>query len=101
MEELANWFTELKTELSSEEVSDSCEGAERLLEQFSTQRDSTLDACASTISEGDSLLAELGKAGLTVEMDNSGSCSAVQQTLEKLSSEREELGELWATRKLR
>ena len=43
----------------SSKVSDSYEGAERLVAQFSTQRDSTLDACASTIAEGESLLAEL------------------------------------------
>ena len=34
-------------------------------------------------------------------MDASGSVSAVQTTLEKLSSQRDELGDLWATRKLR
>lgn len=34
-------------------------------------------------------------------MDTSGSVSAVQTTLEKLSSQRDELGDLWATRKLR
>ena len=45
-------------------MSDSYEGAERLVAQFSTQRDSTLDACASTIAEGESLLAELGKSSL-------------------------------------
>ncbi len=39
--------------------------------------------------------------GVTVEMDASGSVSAVQTTLEKLSSQRDELGDLWATRKLR
>ena len=58
-EELTGWLFELKSELQSEEVSDSLEGAERLIEQFSTQRDSTLDACASTIAEGKTLLEEL------------------------------------------
>ena len=33
--------------------------------------------------------------------DNSGSISSVQTTLDRLSSQRDELGELWATRKLR
>ena len=101
VDELANWFGELKAELGSEEVSDSYEGAERLVAQFSTQRDSTLDACASTIAEGESLLAELSKCGVTSDMDSTGSCTSVATTLEKLGTEREELGELWNTRKLR
>jgi hypothetical protein len=57
--QLTGWLGELKQELQSEEVSESLEGAERLIEQFSTQRDSTLDACASTIAEGKTLLEEL------------------------------------------
>ena len=101
VEELSNWFSDLKAELTSEEVSETYEGAERLLEQFSTQRDSTLDACASTISEGQSLVEELNNGGVTTEMDSSGSLASVQSTLEKLSSDREELGELWSTRKMR
>ena len=102
VEELSNWFSELKSELASEEVSETYEGAERLLEQFSTQRDSTLDACASTIAEGQSLLDTLNTAGApSQEMEGSGSIASVQTTLEKLSSDREELGELWSTRKLR
>ena len=101
VEELSNWFSDLKAELTSEEVSETYEGAERLLEQFSTQRDSTLDACASTISEGQSLVEELNNGGVTAEMDSSGSLASVQSTLEKLSSDREELGELWSTRKMR
>lgn len=101
VEELSNWFAELKSELTSEEVSETYEGAERLLEQFSTQRDSTLDACVNTIGEGQSLVEELKSCGVTAEMDSSGSLATVQTTLEKLSSDREELGELWSTRKLR
>ena len=109
VEELSNWFSELKSELASEEVSETYEGAERLLEQFSTQRDSTLDACASTIAEGQSLLETLNtstassssSAGANTEMESSGSLASVQSTLEKLTSDREELGELWSTRKLR
>ena len=58
-EELTNWLNELRVELQSEEVAETLEGAERLLEQFGAQRDSTLDACASTIAEGKTLLDEL------------------------------------------
>ena len=74
-------------------------GAERLLEQFGAQRDSTLDACASTIAEGKTLLDELKAANSPNSNDNS--ISSVQTTLDRLSSQRDELGELWATRKLR
>ncbi len=59
LSQLSGWLSELKQELQSEEVSDSLEGAERLIEQFSTQRESTLDAFASTIAEGKTLLEEL------------------------------------------
>lgn len=104
-EELSGWLSELRGELQSEEVADTLEGAERLLEQFGAQRDSTLDACASTIAEGKTLLDEL-KVTNTQNVsegcsDNSGSMTAVQTTLDRLSSQRDELGELWATRKLR
>ena len=57
--QLTTWLTELRQELASEEVADTLEGGERLIAQFSTQRDSTLDACASTIGEGKALLEEL------------------------------------------
>ena len=70
-EELCNWLTELKMELKSEVMSavgttvasavteEGLSGAERMLDQFAAQRDSTLDACASTIAEGKTLLEEL------------------------------------------
>ena len=78
-EELTNWLTELRVELQSEEVAETLEGAERLLEQFGAQRDSTLDACASTIAEGKTLLEEL-------KSDNN-SVSSVQTTLDRLSGQ--------------
>ncbi|XP_059088154.1 triple functional domain protein-like isoform X1 [Tigriopus californicus] len=100
-EELINWLTELKQELQSEEVSESLDGAERLIEQFSNQRDSTLDACASTIAEGKTLFEELKSNGISMELDASGSMSAVQTTLDRLGTQRDELGELWKSRKMR
>ncbi|XP_023330642.1 triple functional domain protein isoform X4 [Eurytemora carolleeae] len=101
VEELGSWLAELKGELASEEVAETAENAERLLDQFSTQRESTLDALQSTIQEGESLLRELGEQGIDQEMDSTGSVASVQSTLTRLSGEREELGELWTTRKLR
>lgn len=76
-------------------------GAERMLEQFAAQRDSTLDACASTIAEGKTLLEELKSMGVSLEMDPTGSINAVQSTLDRLTSQRDELGDLWTTRKSR
>lgn len=57
--ELSSWFEELRAELHSNKVADSVEAAEQLLEQFTQQRDSTIDAAVSTISEGETLLEEL------------------------------------------
>ena len=87
-------------------MAETLEGAERLVDQFSTQRESTLDACASTLAEGEALQDEVktaagGAAVLTAETDTTGSLAAVQTTLEKLAAEREVLQQLWATRKLR
>ena len=98
--QLTAWLTELKQELQSEEVADSLEGGERLLEQFAAQRDSTLDACASTIGEGKALLEEI-KANANQEADATGSVASVSSALEKLAAQRDELGDLWSTRKLR
>ena len=49
-----------------------------------------LDACASTIAEGKTLLDEL-KSANNAASDNSA--SSVQATLDRLSSQRDELGE--------
>ena len=74
--QLTAWLTELKQELRSEEVAETLEGGERLIEQFGTQRDSTLDACASTIGEGKALLEEF-KGNLGTEVDTTGSVSSI------------------------
>lgn len=51
---------ELKAEKDwTDEVADSPEAAEHQLEQCGNHRDSTLDACMSTIMEGETLLSEL------------------------------------------
>ena len=101
-EELTAWLTELRQELRSEEVADTLEGGERLIEQFSTQRDSTLDACASTIGEGKALLEELKSNNVaSTDVDSTGSITSIQTALDKLATQRDELGDLWATRKLR
>lgn len=57
--QLSSWFEELRAELHSNKVADSLEAAEQLMEQFTQQRDSTIDAAVSTISEGETLLEEL------------------------------------------
>ena len=37
----------------------------------------------------------------TNDMDSTGSITSIQTALDKLAAQRDELGELWATRKLR
>ncbi|KAJ9574580.1 hypothetical protein L9F63_008253, partial [Diploptera punctata] len=97
--ELAGWVDELRQE--NDEAADTLEAAERLLEQCGQQRESSLDACISTIAQGETLLQELRSAGVTAEMDSTGSVAAVEAALDRLNKQREELEELWATRKLK
>ncbi|XP_044733840.1 triple functional domain protein isoform X3 [Chrysoperla carnea] len=103
--ELSSWVDELRQELQNDETgADSLEATERLLEQTAQQRDSCLDACNSTIAEGEALLQELRSVA---EMDGGGvagagsSAAAVEAALQRLANQRAELGELWAARKLR
>nr|CAD7431849.1 unnamed protein product [Timema monikensis] len=56
---LSSWVDELRQELQSDEVADTLEAAERLVEQCGQQRDSSLDASVSTIAQGETLLQEL------------------------------------------
>uniref|UniRef100_T1IXB4 Uncharacterized protein n=1 Tax=Strigamia maritima TaxID=126957 RepID=T1IXB4_STRMM len=99
--ELSTWADELKQELQSNEISESVEGAEHLLDQFTQQRNSTIDAAVNTVTEGEALLEELRNAGMSAEMDTTGSYTSVEDTLEKLNKTREELEELWTARKLK
>ncbi|XP_069191995.1 triple functional domain protein isoform X3 [Procambarus clarkii] len=102
--ELLSWLEELSSELETEErvdeTADSVEAAERLLAQMTTQRDSTLDACVSTTHEGEGLLNELRSANVAPET-GCGSVEGVEEALERLVKKRDELENLWATRKLR
>ncbi|XP_046675322.1 triple functional domain protein isoform X5 [Homalodisca vitripennis] len=98
--ELEGWLEELRQE-GCDEAGDSLETAERQLEECARQRDSCIDACVTTIGQGETLLQELRSVGLTKEMDSTGSVAAVESALDRLNKQREELEELWATRKLR
>lgn len=58
--ELSNWVDELRQELQGDESpAEGLEAVERLLEQTSHSRDQSLDACTSTIAQGEALLQEL------------------------------------------
>uniref|UniRef100_A0AAR5PYU8 Non-specific serine/threonine protein kinase n=1 Tax=Dendroctonus ponderosae TaxID=77166 RepID=A0AAR5PYU8_DENPD len=97
--ELANWADELRQELQQEEsAAEGLETVERLLEQTDQHRVQSLEACASTIAQGEALLQELRAIG---EMDSTGSVSAVESALDRLAKQRNDLEELWAARKLR
>ncbi|CAL4059912.1 unnamed protein product, partial [Meganyctiphanes norvegica] len=102
--ELLSWLEELTGELGNEsgidEQADTVEAAERLLQQMTTQRDSTLDACVSTTHEGEALLNDLRNVGVKSESE-CGSVEGVEAALERLVKSRDELEQLWTTRKLR
>jgi len=53
------WFEELKQELKSSEIAETIADCEAMITQFGQQRDATIDAFVSTISEGESLLQQL------------------------------------------
>ncbi|XP_014237093.1 kalirin isoform X2 [Trichogramma pretiosum] len=97
--ELSGWVDELRQELQQNEIAESLETAERLLEQCAQHRSSCLEACASTIAQGEALLQELRES--TEMPDTTGSIAAVEAALDRLAGRRQELEELWATRKLR
>ncbi|XP_060534993.1 triple functional domain protein isoform X2 [Cylas formicarius] len=97
--ELASWADELRQELQQEEnAAETLESVERLLEQTDQHRVQSLEACASTIAQGEALLQELRSIG---DMDSTGSVSAVESALDRLAKQRNDLEELWAARKLR
>ncbi|XP_078043886.1 trio Rho guanine nucleotide exchange factor isoform X2 [Augochlora pura] len=97
--ELSGWVDELRQELQQDEVAENLETAERLLEQCAQHRASCLEACTSTIVQGEALLRELRES--TDAPDSTGSIAAVEAALDRLAGLRQELEDLWATRKLR
>ena len=116
-------YDELKTELSSSELADTVEGAEDMLIHFEQQKESTIDASANTIQEGQTLLKHLkeyGCAGIssvcsddgTGQDDETGSnsggskavansMSCVEGMLQQLQSHVAQLEELWSERRLK
>lgn len=63
--ELGTWVDELRQELQDDEsaAAEGLEAVERLLEQAGQHRKQSLDACASTIAQGEALLQELRSVG--------------------------------------
>ncbi|XP_071053767.1 triple functional domain protein isoform X4 [Onthophagus taurus] len=97
--ELSTWVDELRQELQNDEsIAEPLDTTERLLEQTAQHRDQSLKACASTIAQGEALLQELRSIG---EIDSTGSISAIEAALDRLSKQRNDLEELWSTRKMR
>lgn len=62
---------ELRQELQQDEVAENLETAERLLDQCAQHRASCLEACTSTIVQGEALLRELRES--TDAPDSTGS----------------------------
>ncbi|XP_034255517.1 kalirin isoform X2 [Thrips palmi] len=101
-DELASWVEELRQEVQNEEAVDCVEGAQRALEECQRQRDHSLHECNAAIAHGQALLQELRSVGLhNAVMDTTGSVGAVETSLERLNKQREELDQLWSTRKLK
>lgn len=63
----------MRQELQQDEVAENLETAERLLEQCAQHRASCMEACASTIVQGEALLRELRES--TDAPDTTGSVS--------------------------
>ncbi|CAB4064111.1 unnamed protein product [Lepeophtheirus salmonis] len=99
VEELNGWLSDLRQELMSEDVSDSLEESEH--------------AIANTITEGKTLIEEVkinamnrgdkvnSSGGNIVSEVESSSVVAVNAALDKLNVQKEELNNLWSTRKMR
>ncbi|KAJ8977414.1 hypothetical protein NQ317_000215 [Molorchus minor] len=119
--ELSNWVDELRqgtaggtswgeirrTLCNDESVAEGLEATERQLEQTAQHRDQSLDACASTIAQGEALLQELRAINTETletiwmfsrtrliaifrsigEMDSTGSVSAVESALDRLAKQ--------------
>ncbi|XP_052122184.1 kalirin isoform X6 [Frankliniella occidentalis] len=101
-DELATWVDELRQEVQNEEAVDCAEGAQRALEECQRQRDHSLHECTAAIAHGQALLQELRSVGLhNAVMDTTGSVGAVETSLDRLNKQREELDQLWSTRKLK
>lgn len=99
--EVAAWIDQLRTEVSTDETllsQENLEGIERLLQQYQDQQESTLNGCMQTIAQGEALLQEMRSLEY---VDNTGSLSALETTLEKLTKQKVELEELWSARKFR
>ncbi|XP_055846907.1 triple functional domain protein isoform X2 [Episyrphus balteatus] len=99
--EVTSWIDQLRTDVSTDETmlsQENLEGIERLLQQYQDQQDSTLNGCMQTIAQGEALLQEMRSLEY---VDNTGSISALETTLEKLTKQKIELEELWSARKFR
>ncbi|XP_058975497.1 kalirin isoform X2 [Musca domestica] len=99
--EVTAWIDQLRADVSSDETmlsQENLEGIERLLQQYREQQDNTLKGCMQTIAQGEALLQEMRSLEYA---DNTGSVSALEAALEKLSKQKVELEELWSARKFR
>ncbi|XP_078619950.1 kalirin-like isoform X2 [Branchiostoma floridae x Branchiostoma japonicum] len=104
IKELSVWIEALKKELQTDELADDIEGTEELIEKFLQQKEATIDASISTISEGENLIEQLRDAAMEGNQDNprhEESIKHIDGVLQKLEESRRELDELWASRKLR
>ncbi|XP_071823329.1 triple functional domain protein-like isoform X3 [Apostichopus japonicus] len=101
--ELSSWFKELEAELNiGTDVAVSVEEAENEVAKFEHQREITLDASVNTVSEGQSIIDQLGQ--LSMESNNvnySDACHHIEGILQSLEEGRRKLEGLWASRRMR
>ncbi|XP_077997965.1 triple functional domain protein-like [Glandiceps talaboti] len=99
--ELQLWFSELKDNLQSDELSESVEGSEELLARFEHQRQITVDACVNTISEGQTLIDALRHVAMETGNQHHNAYGHIDGIIHNLEENRRQLDELWASRKLK
>jgi triple functional domain protein len=99
--EVSTWIDQINLEITNDDDvlwNEHLEGAERLLEQLKSQEDTINQICIQASAQGEALLQELR----TIDAeDATGSLSAVQNALDRLSKNRAELEGIWQSRKLK
>ncbi|CAL8069824.1 unnamed protein product [Orchesella dallaii] len=98
---IEGWVEKFRSESNVDEAPESVEATQRNIEQLEQHRETVLQLLIGTVTEGRRLLEELSSSGLTMETDNTGSFEALEAALRTLERQRNELEELWESRKLK
>lgn len=99
--QINSWLEKCRKEVNSDEAPENIEATQRIIEQCEQQLEPALQLCANTVSEGQRLLQDLRNSGMNMETDNTGSFEALEAAMRTLERQRNELEELWESRKLK